>query len=152
MAVTRAAAVIDALVARLGADPVLAGLVWDGPPVSGDPLPEVVTVGFAFNDDDYTAASITQELHELGAAAKRDETVDVTCAVMASNGDADMATARTRCITLLGAVESVLRADYSLGLTDVLRVELAVGTLRQAQTQTGAAAIVQFTVTATSLI
>ena len=152
MAITRVDAVIDALVAALSADSTLAGLVYDGPPVTGDPLPDVVTIGFAYDEDDDTAADIRQELHELGAAAKRDETVDIRCAVMSSNGDGDMAAARTRCITLLGAVESVLRADYSLGLADVLRVELALGTLRQAQDSSGAAAFVQFTITATSLV
>lgn len=152
MAVTRVDAVIDALVAALSADATLKGLVWDGPPITGDPLAEVVTIGFAFDDGDDLSAEITQEYHELGPAAKRDETVDVRCAVMASNGTADMSLARARCVVLLGAVESVLRATPSLGLSEVLRCEVTVGSVRQAQTKQGAACIVQFVVTATSLI
>lgn len=149
---TGTAAVIDALVAALSSDSALAGLVWDGPPVTGDPLPDVVTVGFDFDESDDTAADIRQEYHELGAAAKRDEVVEVRCAVMSSNGDADMATARTTCVQMLGAVETALRANPTLGITTALRVEVTVGTLRQSQSKDGAAAIIQFTVTATLLI
>lgn len=152
MAVTRADAVIDALVAALSADGTLAGLVWDGPPITGDPLPEVVTVGFAFDESDDSSFEITQSYHDLGPAASRDETVDVRCAVYSSNGDGDMGAARARAVVLLGAVESVLRANPTLGLTEVMRAELSVGTGRQAQTPEGAACIVQFTVTATSII
>lgn len=152
MAVTRADAVIDALVAALSADGTLAGLVYDGPPVTDDPLFEVVTVGFAFDESDDSSFEITQSYHDLGPAAKRDEQVDVRCAVYASNGDGDMGAARARAVVLLGAVESVLRANPSLGLSDALRTELSVGTGRQEQAPEGAACIVQFTVTATSLI
>lgn len=152
MATTRADAVIDALVATLSAVPALSGLVHDGPPVTGDALPEAVTVGFGFDEDDDLAFDIDQSVHELGPMAKRDETVEVRCAAMASNGDGDMAAARARCVALLGAVETALRADYTLGLADAIRVELTVGAGRQAQTQQGAGCLIQFSVTATSLI
>ena len=152
MPTTRAAAVLDTLVSTLAAVPALTGRVWDGPPVTGDPLPEVVTVGYAFDDDDDTAVDIRQEYHDLGPAAKRDETLDVLCAAYAANGDGDMAAARARAVTLLGAVETALRANPGLGLADALRTELTVGTMRQAQTAQGTACIVQFTVTATCLI
>lgn len=152
MATTRADAVIDALVAALSADITLAGLVWDGPPITGDPLPEVVTIGFDFDEDDDTAADIRQEYHDLGPAARRDEVIDIRCAAMSSNGDADIAAARARAAVLLGAVESVLRANPSLGVTESMRTEVSLGTLRQSQSSEGAAAIVQFTVTATLLI
>ena len=152
MSVTQVDAVIDALVTALSADATLSGLVIDGPPVTEDVLADVVTIGFAWDPDDDTSADIEQEYHELGAAAKRDERVDVRCAAVAFRGDADMAAARARCVVLLGAVESVLRADYALGLADVLRVEVTAGSLRQLQTAQGAEAILPFTVTATSLI
>lgn len=152
MAVTRADAVVDALVAALSADATLSGLVLDGPPVSEATFDEVVTVGFAWDPDDDTSIDITQEYHELGPAAKRDETVEVRCAAVAWRGDGDVAAARARCIVLLGAVESVLRANPSLGLAEVMRTEVAFGTVRQAQTAQGAEVICQFTVAATSLI
>ena len=152
MAVTRADAVVDALVAALSADSTLSGLVLDGPPVTEAVLDDVVTVGFAWDPEDDTSVEIEQAYHELGAAAKRDETLDVRCAAVSFRGDGDMAAARARCVVLLGAVESVLRANYSLGLADVLRTEVTVGSLRQSQTAQGAECICQFTVTATSLI
>jgi hypothetical protein len=146
-------AVVDALVTALQGAPGLSGVtVSDGPPVTGDPLPEVVTVGFAFDDQDDVSAEIEQGYHDLGPAAKRDERVEVRCAVYSSNGNADMGAARARCAVLLGEVESALRASPTLGITEALRVEVEVGTLRQSQSDRGAAAIVQFTVTAHSLI
>jgi len=152
MAVTRADAVVDALVAALSADATLTGLVIDGPPVTQDELVDVVTVGYGWDADDDTAIEIEQEYHELGPTAKRDERLDVRCAVASFRGDADIAAARARCVVLLGAVESVLRADPSLGLADVLRAEVTLGTFRQAQTAQGAEVICPFTVTATALI
>lgn len=153
MAITRIDAVIDALVAALRADPSLSGVtVLDGPPVTDDPLWEVVSIGFAWDAEDDRAAETTQGYHELGMTAKRDETVDVYCAVRVVNGDADVSTARARAVVLLGAVETVLRADPSLGLADLLRCEVTVGDLRQTQTGDGVGALIRFTVTATALI
>jgi len=152
MAVTRADAVVDALVAALSADSTLAGLVLDGPPVTEAVLDDVVTVGFGWDPEDETSIDFEQEYHELGPAAKRDERVEVRCAAVAFRGDADMAAARARCVVLLGAVESVLRATPSLGLDEVLRTEVAFGSFRQAQTAQGAECVCTFTVTATSLI
>lgn len=152
MAITRAAAVVDALVTALSADATLTGLVIDGPPVTQDELVDVVTVGYGWDADDDTAIEIEQEYHELGPTAKRDERLDVRCAAASFRGDADIAAARARCVALLGAVESVLRADPSLGLADLLRVELSAGSIRQAQTAQGAEVVCPFTVTAHSLI
>lgn len=153
MAVTRLDAVIDALVAALRAAGSLSGVtVLDGPPVTDDPLFEVVSVGFSWDPEDDRAAETTQGYHELGMTAKRDETVDVYCAVRVVNGDADVSTARARAVVLVGAVESVLRADPSMGLADLLRAELSVGDLRQTQTAEGVGALIRFTVTATALI
>lgn len=153
MAVTRVDAVIDALVATLAAAPALAGVVVsDGYPVTDDPLDEVVTVGFAWDPEDDRAAEVEQAYHELGTSARRDETLDVFCAARVLDGSGDMGSARARCVALLGAVESALRADPSLGLADVLRIEVTFGDLRQTQDADGAAALVRFTVTATSLI
>lgn len=153
MAITRVDAVIDALLATLRADPALAGVtISDGYPVTDDPLDEVVTVGFSWDPEDDRAAEVEQAYHELGTAARRDETLDVFCAVRVSDGGGDMATARARCVVLLGAVESALRAAPALGLADLLRAEVTVGDYRQAQDADGAAALLRFTVTATSLI
>ena len=152
MAVTRADAAVDALVAALGADATLTGLVIDGPPVTEAVLADAVTVGFGWDPDDDTAIDVEQEYHELGATAKRDERVEIRCAAVSFRGDADMAAARARCVVLLGAVESVLRADPDLGLADVLRCEVSFASFRQSQTAQGAEVIAPFTVTVTSLI
>lgn len=152
MAITRAAALVDALVAALSADATLVGLVIDGPPVTQAELVDVVTVGYGWDPEDDTSVDIEQEYHELGPAAKRDERVEVRCAAASFRGDTDIAAARSRCVVLLGAVESVLRASPSLGLSEVLRTEVGFGSIRQSQTAQGAEVICPFTVTAHSLI
>lgn len=153
MAVTRVDAVIDALVTALQADSTLTGVtVLDGPPVTGDPLFECITVGFSWDEEDDRAAEVQQQYHELGSAARRDETLDIFCAVRVVNGNSSVSTARARAVVLLGAVESVLRATPALGLTDLIRTEVSFADVRQTQTAEGAGALLRFTVTTTSLI
>jgi len=151
---TRWAAVVDAVLVTLRAAPNLATTtVLDGFPVTNDALDDAVVVGSSADPEDDIAGSVEQEYHDMAlASSSRMETVTVACEVWAQNGDGDLSAARTRAFLLLGYVEAALRANPSQGLTDVLRVEVAAATVRQAQTPDGAVCSVDVTLSATSLI
>lgn len=150
---TRWAAVVDAVLATLRADPNFASTqVFDGPPVTGDYLADAVAVG-ASGDDDDLVGDVEQNYHDFGLAqSARMETSTVRVAVWAQNGDGSLSTARTRAFALVGYVEAALRANPSQGLTDVLRVEVTGAEVRQSQTPDGALCWVDLTLTATALI
>lgn len=153
MSITRFAAVVDALLTTLQADGALAGVdVIDGPAWGAYVSPEAVYIGHSGDDGNDSAGAISSEYHELGTAAKRDETVTVNCAVQVARGDDLLAQARLRAVTLFGAVESALRANISLGLSDVLRIEVTAGDVRQVRNADGCGVEVLFSVQATSLI
>lgn len=151
---TRWAAVTNAVLATLRADPNLATTtILDGFPVTNDPLVDAVVVGSSADPEDDVAGTVTQEYHDMAlASSSRMETVTLACEVWAQNGDGDLSAARTRAFLLLGYVEAALRANPSQGLTDVLRVEVVDATVHQAQTEYGAVCSVDVTVSATSLI
>lgn len=157
MAVSRFAALTDAILSTLRAstDAGLTGVeIVDGPPFGADVPPKAVFIGWTGGDEDDTAGTISQSVHDagLGASAKRDETVVVECIAEVFTGDDDLSAPRTTCVAILGAVESALRADYSLGLADVLRVEIDTGEVLQSRGPNGAAVRIGFRVSATCLI
>lgn len=155
MAISRYAAVVDALVALAQADGTLsaAGVqVFDGAPLSQPTGTTLLAIGWTGDYDDETAGTIQQAYHDLGAAAKRDEVVTVNCAIQSWKGDDDMSGARSAAVAALGALESALRADVDMGLADALAVEMSDATVRQARTAEGLFCEIDFTITATSLI
>ncbi len=155
MAISRYAAVVDALVALAQADATLTAAaveVFDGAPTSQPYGTTLLAFGWTGDYEDETAGTIRQTYHDLGPAAKRDETVEVVCAIQSWRGDDDMAAARTSAVAALGALETALRADVDAGVSDALRVEMSDATVRQARTSEGLFCEIDFTITATSLI
>jgi hypothetical protein len=153
MSVTRYAAVVDALIAALQSAPALSGVaIIDGPGGAGAVPDEAVYVGWKGDPDDDAAGYLEQQYHDLGPAAMRDERVDVYVTVQVNRGDDDMSAARSRCVTLSGAIESTLRTTPTLGLSDVLRIEISDGSVRQARSSAGIGVEFDLTISATSLI
>lgn len=117
-------AVIDALVDAFDA---LTCPVFDGPPNTQERLPVAVIVGYDGVSEEGRVGGFAQQYAHLGLAAQRDESGDVICAVWAQSGDADYATLRARVSDVVGQIQTLLRADPTLGLDWVARVELAGG-------------------------
>ena len=65
-------------------------------------------------DPDDEPSSFDQTWNGLGAKTKN-ESGDVTCAVLVGTGNEDVKVARDRAIALLGEIEAKVRADPSLG-------------------------------------
>lgn len=155
MAISRYAAATDALVALAQADATLIAAaveVVDGPPLQQQYAETSLYVGWSGEEDDATSGSISSAYHDLGPAAKRDETVEVYCTIRSVTGTDDMSGARSSAIAALGALETAVRANVSLGLADVLRFEVSDATVRQVRDSLGVGVDVGFTVTCTSLI
>lgn len=151
MAASRWPAVVDALIAVLSADASLTGLVYDGVPVTSDDIRSGVFIGVLLEDPG-NSGQITQDYHELGSGAKRDEEGVVRCTVLSQSGDIGIAAHRTTAFTLLGHVERVVRGNYSLGLADVLYSEVRIGHARQAHTPRGSYVEVEFQITYKALL
>lgn len=119
--------IIDALYDRL----VLAldVPIFDGPPDTEAVLSEAVILGYDGISEEGRAGGLTQQYAHLGVGAQRDESGEVVCAVFAQSGDASYRTLRGRVLAILTDVQDVLRADPTLGLDWVQRVEFAAAEL-----------------------
>ena len=110
MATSRFGAVIDARVPLCDATTVAA--VFDGPPLTADvPMEYVVVWGTEADDDDST---LSQEWRGLGAKS-RQESGEVTCALLVGTGGDVVKTARDRALAILAEIEVAVRADLTLG-------------------------------------
>lgn len=147
MTETRVPDVIDALLAVWAAAPGLAGItVVDGPLVTNDPLHEAVYVGYDGDPEgEGQAADSAQEWAAIGQK-KRDEVVQVTCAVVVWNGRTAVRPTRVRVYELLAAVSAAVRADPSLGLPPPTVAEMASGQLFQSQRQSGVECRIPFVI------
>lgn len=148
MAASRVPDAIDALMAVFAAAPALDGVhVFDGPPVTGSPLKDVVFVGYDGDPegDGGQAVEFSQEWSSIGQKAK-DETFTVNCAVLAWRGSTAVRPVRERAFALLAAVEDALRADPSLGMPPPTIVAFASGSLQQAQWHDGITCRIPFQV------
>ena len=155
MAISRYAAVTDAIISTLSAlqSTTLANVeIVDGPPLIDQFPPDAIYVGWNGGIDDDSAGNITQSYHDTSPVATRDERVEVYCIFQSARGDDEMAEARTRVVDMLGAAETALRANVGLGLTDLLRVEVSDGAVRQVRNADGIGVEIAVTITATSLI
>jgi hypothetical protein len=154
MATSRYPAVVDAIVTTLQAAPALSAVtVTDGLPITEDRLTSLVIVGNSGDPEEPYAGRFEQEYHDLaGVNSTRDETVTVPCCVLAQTGDIDVSATRSSAFTILGAVESALRANYALGVDGVLRVEMSGGDVIVSQFADGTAVRLTFTITAACLI
>ncbi len=134
--------IVDALLGRFRADPGLRGVrVWDGPPLPSSEQDQL-SVGDAQDDPALTS---TRAGSSLG---RRAETVDISCRILCWTGDTDMRPRRLRAFALLTTVAEALSVDPTLdGL--VARARLGETTaLAQNQTESGAEAVLDFTVRA----
>lgn len=154
MATSRYAAVADAIVATLQADANLSAVVVsDGLPITEDRLTSLVIVGNSGDPEDSYAGRFEQEYHDLaGVNSTRDETITIPCCVLAQTGDIDVSATRLSAFTILGYVEGALRANYRLGLDNVLRVEMSGGDVNVSQFADGTAVRLSFSITAACLI
>ena len=153
MTITRYASVVDAVLATLQADANLTGvLVNDGSPTPGFNPYEGIYIGWSGGEDDDTAGSISQDWHDTGIAATRDETVSIDYVVQAVRGDDLMSEARARVVQLLGYVEAALRANPSLGIDGVKWVEVSAGSVRQVRNEDGIGVEITGSITATCII
>lgn len=111
MSVPKFGAVIDALVVL--AETTSATEVYDGPTVTIPTAVDFVVIGGTEDPDD-EPSSFDQTWNGLGNRAKN-ESGEVTCAVLVGTGDDDVKTARDRALSILGEIETAVRADPSLG-------------------------------------
>jgi hypothetical protein len=151
---SRFAAVYDALLSTLQADGNLSSVtVSDGLPITDDRLVDLVIVGNGGDPENSEAGRITQSYHDLaGTSSTRDEVVTINCFAMSQTGDVDVSATRTRAFQVLGYVESAIRANYALGLANVLRVEITEISCNIEQFADGTSVRLPFTVQATCLI
>lgn len=154
MAVSQYPTIVDAILTTLKADTNLSSVVIsDGLPITEDRLVDLVIIGNSGDPDSTEAGSISQEYHDLaGVNSTRDETVYINCCVLSQTGDVDVAATRTRAFQILGYVSDALRANYGLGLANVIRVELTDVTVTVEQFADGTAVRLPFTITGTSII
>lgn len=147
---TQVAATIDKLVALFQSAllPDVDMTVTDGPSVSFPTRKFAVVGGDGPVDEEEDAARSTQMWKGLGALI-RDESIDVTCAVGASTGNADtsMKNVRDEAVALLAAVEDALRADPGLGgFTTGGAAAVTETALRYPTNTQGLAAVLVFTI------
>lgn len=151
---SRFAAVYDALLATLQADTNLATItVSDGLPITQDRITDLVIIGNSGDPENTEAGSISQNYHDMaGTSSTRDETVQINCFVMSQTGDVDVSATRTRAFQVMGWVESAIRANYALGLANVLAVEITDISVLIDQFADGTSVRMPFTVQATCII
>ena len=113
MAASKFGPTITALVTLFGTTSLGTDAVFDGWPLTSDvPVDYLIVGGTEDPDDD--SGEIDTDWAGLGAKA-RDETAEITCAILAGTGDDTIATARARALSLYFEAEALLRADPSLG-------------------------------------
>lgn len=138
---------INALVDRLTlAMPSV--VVYDGYPDSEDLPQQFVVVGVP-NPYDETAATsaTTQQSWAHANNTARNEQGDVFCVASVTDGSNNARAARTGLQAIVGAVENLLRTDYSLGVPTLLWTSYGVSTdLIQDQTKQGASAQLTFSI------
>ncbi len=85
--------------------------VYDGPPVTASAPPAYCTVGFVL--EEASAGDWEQNVGVVDGLL--DETGAVRCELVLTTGDVDLASVRTRAISLMDALSSALIADQTLG-------------------------------------
>lgn len=159
MASERWHAAVTALVALLRAEAAAGRLaldgaqVFDGPTATVNADTEWIIIGASWNPDDTASGSFSQEwASDGGTNAMRRGSSQITCGLNAWSGDAeDFPTVRARAFGLLAGIEAAVRADYALGLDNVLWVEVAAGSVTQVISQ-GTAVFIEFTISIQSYI
>jgi hypothetical protein len=111
MSVPRFGAVIDALLDL--ARTTSAQAVYDGPVVVTSTPTDYLVIGGTEDPDD-EPSSFDQDWNGLGARGKIEQG-EITCAVLVGTGGEDVKAARDRALEVIDEVETLVRADPSLG-------------------------------------
>ncbi|WP_406168885.1 hypothetical protein [Streptomyces sp. NBC_00996] len=150
MASSRVPQLIDNFLAALNAAAGLAGVkVVDGPEVSDTAATEFVVVGFdGDSEGEYEAASTTQAWAGIGAK-KKNEDIQITCAVLVRKGSPAVKGLRDRVFEIFAEVEAVVRADPALGLPPPSVCAVTDTSFRTPQTSNGLEGRLLFTLAAT---
>jgi hypothetical protein len=136
---------IDALFAA--ATEALTGIrVSDGQGVTGDPG-DYLMIGVDDPDNASPSAATSAQRWAHVGRTTRDEEGDIHCLALAWNGDTDAKAARDAAFAIAAALEDLLRNDPTLGVAGVWSTGYGETTdFKQGQTDTGAEALVHFTV------
>lgn len=150
MASSRVPDLIDNYLAALAAASGLEGVgIVDGPEVSDASADELVVVGFdADPEGDFEAASTTQAWAGIGAKRKNED-IQVTCAILVRSGSTRVKPLRDRVFAIFGIAEAVVRADPSLGLPPPTVCAITDTSFRTPQTSRGIEGRLLFTLAAT---
>lgn len=150
---SRVPALIDAFLAALTADAGLTGVqVVDGPLVTDSAATEWVFVGYdADPEGEYMTAQTTQQWAGLGAKAKNED-ITLTGAVLVQQGSTAVKPCRDRTFAIFAEVESVVRANPSLGLPTPTVCSISEHTFHTEQTDRGIRGRLPFTLTCTTRI
>lgn len=136
---------LAALTAAAGLDDVK---IIDGPEVTDSAATEMVVVGFdADPEGEYEAASTTQAWAGLGAKRKNED-IEVTCAVLVRKGSTAVKPVRDRVFAIFAEVEAVVRADPSMGLPSPTVCGITGTAFRTPQTSSGLEGRLLFTLSA----
>lgn len=120
--------------------------VADGPQVTSDPANDWLFVGFNGDAPDESNQGATAEQSLMGFAKLKQESGQVTCAVVSRSGDTDIPAVRARAYATLSAAEDALRADMYLGGL-VMHAFVSSHQYSPVQTQQASKVRVVFTVT-----
>jgi hypothetical protein len=145
MATSVVPALIDALVAQ-ATTALPSTLVFDGIGVTDDPG-DFLMIGVEDPDIEGAAfsADTKQDWAAVGTGAPRDEQGDITCVALSWNGDGNPKAARDGAYAIAAAVEDLLRANASLGVSGLLWTSFGTSSqLSQAQGEGGASALLVF--------
>lgn len=111
--------------------------VYDGPVVTDD-VQDAIWIGYD-GDPGGTFESIINHLQSWAGLGKRarNETFSIVCAVTVLLGNDDTASARAKAYTMLGTVETSLRADPSLAQPPPFVAEIEPNSLLTEPTSDG---------------
>nr|WP_062336189.1 hypothetical protein [Herbidospora sakaeratensis] len=136
--VSRAPAIVDALVALAEGLALDDCVVYDGPSLDSATRQRVICVGWDGGDSDSESQAIesTSDWAGIGIRA-RDEQLVITGAVIAWEGAGTVKTVRDEAYAMAGALELALRADPSLGFPSPTVAAFRTVGLFQAQDKQG---------------
>jgi hypothetical protein len=112
-------------------------LVVDGFGATNDYNSNVLMVGVDDPDATSSARSVDtgQSPGPMATTRPRDEQGSITCAALSWTGSTDQKAARDAAFATLAAVENLLRADPTIGVTGYRRLVLSIGSLSLSQNQ-----------------
>ena len=147
MATSVLGSVITQLISSLQGAGSLSGIrVFDGLEIDNTYVGDFISIGCDNVDsDEIINGSFRQEYKQLGAVTKF-EYGTVNCLLASTDGTVDTASRRTQALTLLAAVENVIRADVSLGGI-VIWSDFATGQMSTRQTAQGVGVLINFQIT-----